>query len=132
MIRKKPFGLQKKHSAINIQFREKCPVKMGLPDNQTSKYLSGSKPHEFIFGTLSGQIYEIDHSRVLVFDDVVEMAEMKPQQKYSENEILAYYGQPLRAIKTYCETKVMIYQNFAVDIVEEMIHQVVYFEINVQ
>ncbi|MBF0452280.1 MAG: hypothetical protein HQK75_16380 [Candidatus Magnetomorum sp.] len=132
MIRKKPLNLQKKNSANDIQFWEKCPVKMGLPDDQTSNYLSRSKAHEFNFGTLSGQIHEIDHNRVLVLDDVVEMAEVKPHQKYSENEILAHYGQPLRAIKTYCETKVMIYQNFAVDIVDEMVHKVVYFENNVQ
>jgi tetratricopeptide (TPR) repeat protein len=132
MLTKKPLDLQKKDSEIELQWFEKCPVKMGFPDDQTSHYLSGSKPHEFNLGTLSGLIYEIDNNRVLILDDVIEMAEVKPEQSYSESDIVNHYGQPLRALNTFCETKVMIYRNFAVDIVDEIVRQVVFFENNEQ
>ena len=81
---------------------------------------------------LSGKIYDIQNSRVLVLDDVIEMAEVKPEQSYSESDIINHYGQPLRALNTFCETKVMIYRNFPVDIVDEIVRQVAFFENNEQ
>ncbi|MCP4350847.1 MAG: M48 family metalloprotease [Desulfobacterales bacterium] len=99
------------------------PVRLGRFDDKTKKFLSGLTRHVLELGTVYGEYYCGKNLRVLVLEDSVELVESSVKQKMNP-----IYVRPARTFTGYSGKKTLVYENIAVDVLDDMVTSVMYFE----
>ncbi len=99
------------------------PVRLGRFDDKTKKFLSGFTRHVLELGTVYGEYYCGENLRVLVLEDTVEMVESSVKRKMNP-----IYARPVRTFTGYSGKKTLVYENIAVDVLDDMVTSVMYFE----
>ncbi|MCP4111832.1 MAG: M48 family metalloprotease [Desulfobacteraceae bacterium] len=124
-IVRETLGIQKKaeNQGSSLPAFGEPPVRLGRFDNKTKKFLSGLTRHVLELDTVYGEYYCGKNLRVLVLEDTVELVESSVKQKMNPN-----YARPVRTFTGYSGKKTLVYENIAVDVLDDMVTGVMYFE----
>lgn len=120
-------GIEKNKAAVASTINNPAsPVKLGDLEDNTKAILQKMKKREFVIGDFIGEFYNGNGMKVLVIDYVVELVETQHAEPLKINDFENKYGAP-KKVKNHSCGKTLIYDNFAVDVVDEMIQKWIYF-----
>ncbi len=109
------------------EFTEACPVKLGETDDETERQLAKFDEHTPDLRRTFGKCYVRGGVRVLVLEDVVEVVETPVRKAMRLSEITSKYGQPCRKHPAPSGVTTLVYDNFALDIQDDMVRKVTHF-----
>ena len=95
---------------------------------ELEKMLGKMKVREFSIGGSTIEIYEENDLRILARDFIVEVVEKVYDKGVRTEEFKTEYGKPLRVMNKYGGGAILIYDDFAVDVIDEKVRKVIYFK----
>ena len=105
----------------------KSPIKLGEIKEESEKVLRGMKRKRFSLGAFKGEIYEGSGIKVLVIEETVEIVEREVDKPISLSDFYKTYGEPMKKVKNL-DGLTLIYNNFAVDVMDGKIKRMAFFK----
>jgi len=115
------------YSYYSGSFDNNIPVKPGLLNDQTQKLIKNFHQHSFHVANIFYTFYSDQTLRLLVSEDKIQFVESIVHKDLCLNDINKKYGRPCRAFETQSGTKTLVYEKFALDIIDERVQMVIYF-----
>jgi len=123
-------ALDQPYTAVNkiLAFNQSPPVELGEIDLKKEKYLAGFEKKEWILGAESCETYKKNDIYLIVWNDIIEIVEDNVDKNLTESEIKADYGEPVKIYSQSSGKKVLVYNGFAIVIVNG-ICKVVFYDV---
>jgi Zn-dependent protease with chaperone function len=115
-----------KQSYYSGLFTETIPVKPGLLDARTHKMIKNFHQHSFQVSNIAYTFYSDQTLRLLVSGDKIQFVESIVHKDLCLNDIHNNYGRPCRIFDTQFGTTI-VYEKFALDLIDEKVRMVIYF-----
>ncbi len=109
-------------------FHEPSRVRLGDMNRETEEKLAELDRHTLELGRIFGTCYIGESLRVLVLEGVVELVEYPVSKPMPLSEINSGYGKPCRMFVSPSGVKTLVYEDFAVDVRDDLITGVILFE----